>query len=402
MIYETTPGNLKSFMLKTNRACPVCFCSKKLSFFTQKFSSKDIFLMDGYDVVQCQKCGFTFADGIPSQADFDKYYAAMSKYEFNYQGGLVSDEYASYFTKIFSFLSPYLPDKNTKVLDVGCSTGGLLSVFKSNGYSRLLGIDPSLECSRAAKELYGIEVSVSTIYDFSSTEKFDLIILSAVLEHLADFDYSMRKIWSLLNENGLLFVAVPDVERFSLYVSAPFQQFSTEHINYFSRRSIKNLLSRFSFEEIAVRQDEHKLNDTADPEILSLSKKIPDGAPKIVKDEISEPQLRDYIAKCSAVDSVLKQVIQIKLKDKDRIIIWGVGTHTQRLLGNGLDVSKILFFVDSNKRYAGKRIGGLEVKSPEAIKEGAPILISSHSYQEEITRQIRDVLKLNNEIITLY
>lgn len=389
-------------MLKTNRACPVCFCSKKLLFFTQKFSSKDIFLMDGYDVVQCQKCGFTFADGIPSQADFDKYYAAMSKYEFNYQGGLVSDEYTSYFIKIFSFLSPYLPDKNIKVLDVGCSTGGLLSVFKSNGYSRLLGIDPSLECSGAAKDLYDISVDANTIYNFNPTKKFDLIILSAVLEHLVDFDYSMRKIRSLLNENGLLFVAVPDVERFSLYVSAPFQQFSTEHVNYFTRQSLKNLLSQFSFEEVIVRQDEHKLNDTIDPEILSLSKKYPKQVPQIVKDAVSGSCLKDYIIKCSAIDSTLRQTIQTKLSGKGKIIIWGVGTHTQRLLGNGLDLSKILYFVDSNKRYVGKKISGLEVKLPEAIKDGVPILISSHSYQKEITHQIKEVLKLNNEIITLY
>lgn len=389
-------------MINKSRACPICSDSDKIRLFKQKFSDKNIFLMDGYDVVVCKKCGLAFADGIPSQANFDEYYAVMSKYEFSYQGGRVSDEYVDYFTKIFNFLSPRLPDKSVKILDIGCSTGGLLSVFKSNGYSNLLGIDPSPECSKTAKELYDIEVAVSTIYSFNPKEKFDLIILSAVLEHLVDFDYSMQKIRSLLNENGLLFIAVPDAERFSLYISAPFQQFSTEHVNYFSRQSIRNLLSRFSFEEIAVRQDEHKLNNTVDPEILSLSKKCSEMAPEIVKDEIGESQLRDYIAKCSAVDSALRQAIQVKLRDKDKIIIWGVGTHTQRLLGNGLDVSKILFFVDSNKRYAGKRIGGLEVKSPGAIKEDAPILISSHSYQEEITRQIRDVLKLNNEIITLY
>ena len=62
--------------------------------------------MDGYDVVVCDKCGFVFADGIPLQADFDGYYAAMSKYEFSYQGGRVSKEYVDYFTKIFNFLAP--------------------------------------------------------------------------------------------------------------------------------------------------------------------------------------------------------------------------------------------------------------------------------------------------------
>ncbi|MEK7072361.1 MAG: class I SAM-dependent methyltransferase [Patescibacteria group bacterium] len=385
-----------------SRACPICSCLEKVLLFRQKFSDKTIFLMDGYDVVVCDKCGFVFADGIPLQADFDGYYAAMSKYEFSYQGGRVSKEYVDYFTKIFNFLAPRVQNKNAKILDIGCSTGSLLSIFKLNGYSNIFGIDPSSECSKTAKELYDITVTTDTVYNFNSIEKFDLIILSAVLEHLVDFDYSMQKIRSLLNENGLLFIAVPNAEKFSLFVSAPFQQFSTEHINYFSRYSIKNLLSRFSFEEIAVRQDEHKLNNAVDTEILSLSKKTAEETLKIVRDDISEPRVREYITKCLAMDLTLNQIIQEKLSGKDKIIIWGVGTHTQRLIGSGLDLSKILFFVDSNKRYAGKKIKGLEVKPPEAIKEGVPVFISSHSYQEEIIHQIREVLKLNNEIITLY
>lgn len=398
-----TPRGLKSFMkINASRDCPICSCSEKTLLFKQKFSEKTIFLMDGYDVVVCEKCGFAFADRIPSQADFDEYYAAMSKYEFNYQGGQVSDEYVGYFKKIFNFLAPHAQNKNFKILDIGCSTGSLLSVFKSNGYSNLFGIDPSSECSRIADKLYGITIITSTIYNLNSTEKFDLIILSAVLEHLVDFDYSMQKIRALLNDDGLLFIAVPDAEKFSLYISAPFQQFSTEHINYFSRYSIKNLLSQFSFLEIETRQAEHKLNQTTDPEILSLSRKATETVSEIVRDNISEPRLREYVTKCSATDLTLKQTIQTKVSDKDKIIVWGVGTHTQRLIGNGLNLSKILYFVDSNKRYLGKKISGLEIKQPEEIKETVPILISSYSYQEEITRQIREMLKLNNEIITLY
>jgi SAM-dependent methyltransferase len=384
------------------RLCPICSCSGKAFLYKQNFNNKVISLMDNYDVVVCDSCGFVYADNIPSQADFDNYYATMSKYEFNYKDGFVSNDYIDYFTKIVNFLIPHVNDNNAKILDIGCSTGGLLSVFKLKGYSNLVGIDPSPECARITKELYGIEATANTISNFDPAEKFDLIILSAVLEHLVDFSNSMPKIKALLKDRGLLFIEVPDAERFSLYISAPFQQFSTEHINYFSQYSIRNLLSNFSFRVIETQPNEHKLNQTTDPDIFSLSQKTYENAFKIIRDDISESSIRNYILQCSTNDLGIKQLIQEKLLNKNKIIVWGVGTHTQRLIGSGLDLSKILFFVDSNTRYTGKKLSGLEVKQPNDIKEGVPILISTYSYQQEITHQIKEVLKLNNEIITLY
>lgn len=384
------------------RLCPICSCSKKTFLYKQNFNNKVISLMDNYDVVVCDSCGFAYADNIPPQADFNNYYATMSKYEFNYKDGFVSNDYIDYFTKIVNFLIPHIIDNNAKILDIGCSTGGLLSVFKLKGYSNLVGIDPSPECARITKELYSIEATANTISNFDPAEKFDLIILSAVLEHLVDFSNSMQKIKALLKDRGLLFIEVPDAERFSLYISAPFQQFSTEHINYFSQYSIRNLLSNFSFRVIETQQNEHKLNQTTDPDIFSLSQKTYENAFKIIRDDISESSIRNYITQCSTNDLGIKQLIQEKLLNKNKIIVWGVGTHTQRLIGSGLDLSKILFFVDSNTRYTGKKLSGLEVKQPNDIKEGVPILISTYSYQEEIAYQIKEVLKLNNEIITLY
>jgi hypothetical protein len=59
--------------------------------------------------------------------------------------------------------------------------------------------------------------------------------------------------------------------------------------------------------------------------------------------------------------------------------------------------------VDSNKNYIGNKLGGLEIKSPAEIRgEDAPILISTYAYQEEIVYQIKDILKLKNEVIELY
>ncbi|MCM8796936.1 MAG: class I SAM-dependent methyltransferase [Candidatus Omnitrophica bacterium] len=359
--------------------------------------------MESYDVVVCSNCGFVYADNIPSQDDFNNYYTVMSKYEFDYKNGVVSNSYIEHFTKIVNFLIPHITDFNAKILDIGCSTGALLSIFKLNGYSNLLGIDPSPSCVRATKELYNIEASVNNIFNFNTNEKFDLIILSAVLEHLVDFNNSMQKIRSLLKDRGLLFIEVPDAERFVLYISMPFQQFSIEHINYFSQNSIRNLLSKFSFEIIELQKNENRINQSIDPDIFILSRKSNENNFIIKRDDICELKIRNYISQCAELDLKIKKVIQEKLSNKNKIIVWGVGTHTQRMLGSILDLSKILFFVDSNIRYIGKKLKGIEIKSPSDIKEeGIPILISTYSYQEEIAYQIKEILKLNNEIITIY
>ncbi|MDD5010594.1 MAG: class I SAM-dependent methyltransferase [Phycisphaerae bacterium] len=386
-----------------NRSCPICSCSEKTSLYRQNFNNTVIALMESYDVVVCKSCGFVYADNIPSQADFNNYYAVMSKYEFNYKDGIVSNDYIDYYAKIVNFLIPHITDVNAKILDIGCSTGSLLSIFKSKGYANLSGIDPSPLCVRTARELYGIEATVNNISNFKADKKFDLIILSAVLEHLVDFGDSMQKIHALLKDQGLLFIQIPDAERFGLYISAPFQQFSTEHINYFSQYSIRNLLEKFSFKTIKIQQGENKLNMITDPDIFVLSRKTAHNDFQIVKDDVSELNIKNYITKCSNIDLEIKKIIKENLLKENKIIVWGVGTHTQRLIGSGLDPSKILYFVDSNTRYIGKKLNGIEIKSPADIKEkDIPILISTCSYQQEIACQIKEVLKLNNKIIKLY
>lgn len=327
----------------------------------------------------------------------------MSKYEFNYKDGIISNDYVNYYRKVVSFIVPHTNDSNARILDIGCSTGGLLSIFKLNGYFNLLGIDPSSSCVRIAKALYNIEATVNNISNFNTKEKYDLIILSAVLEHLVDFDSSMQKIYGLLKDQGMLFMEVPDAERFDSYISSPFQQFSTEHVNYFTRYSIINLLSKFSFKIVEIKHAQNKLNRVTDPDIFILSKKTNGNNLKIIKDGFSESFIRSYITKCSKIDLKLRKVIQEKISNKNKIIVWGVGTHTQRLIGSGLELSKILFFVDSNIRYIGKEINGIKIKSPSDIQEeDVPILISTYSYQDEIVHQIKEVLKLSNEIIKVY
>ena len=50
--------------------------------------------IDGYDLVVCAACGTAFADGIPSQEEFDEYYRELSKYEYEYGQAKSQEEIA--------------------------------------------------------------------------------------------------------------------------------------------------------------------------------------------------------------------------------------------------------------------------------------------------------------------
>ncbi len=176
-----------------SRPCPVCLSREPRQLFRQSFSTfSEGGLLEGYDVVACSHCGAAYADRIPLQPAFDKYYAEMSKYEQGHRDGKISPVDAERFRQVVDLVSPHV-GPHEDVVDVGCATGGLLAEFKLRGYQRIQGFDPSPVCAEAARRLYGIEVRPMAIGGLDQvTERFDMVILTGVLEHLCDVDASVR------------------------------------------------------------------------------------------------------------------------------------------------------------------------------------------------------------------
>ncbi len=105
-----------------------------------------------------------------------------------------------------------------------------------------------------------------------------------------------------------------------------------------------------------------------------------------------------------ADDERLHAKIDALVADGRPILVWGVGTHTTRLLATSrLAEANIVAFVESNARYHGKTLHGRPILAPEALKErDEPVLISSRVFQHEIADQIRNELGCSNELILLY
>jgi SAM-dependent methyltransferase len=101
-------------------------------------------------------------------------------------------------------------DKDSVILDVGCSSGLLLSELRDLGFKNLFGIDVSELAVETAKSkgFPNCFLMDGQNPDFSD-EKFDIIVSSDSLEHMAQDKLALKNWHKLLKHGGKAIVYVP-------------------------------------------------------------------------------------------------------------------------------------------------------------------------------------------------
>jgi hypothetical protein len=237
-------------------------------------------------------------------------------------------------------------------------------------------------------------------------ERFDVVIMVGVLEHIRDLDDAFDQLRALLSATGLLYGEVPDVTAFADWANAPYQDFSTEHINFFSPASLDNLMLRHGFARVFLEQNHREQSyGTVMSNLSAVYRKEPVTRQSEVRfDQDTARGLERYLSRCATDDERLRAAIDGVVDGRRRILVWGVGTHTSRLMATSrLPEADIVAFIESNSRYHGKTLHGRPILAPEALRDHRePVLISSRVFQDEIAAQIRHDLGCSNELILLY
>jgi len=389
-----------------HRECPVCGAVDAEAVYGQRFAVED----DGtriaaYDVVVCRPCGAVFADGIPSQQTLDVYYRDSSKYEYLEEQGEPPEWQTRWHADLVDSLRPHLLSRDARIVDVGCGNGDVLGLLRMAGYRNVLGVDPASGSPEAARRIHGVRVVFGGVAELpQEANDADCVILSAVLEHLRDVRHALTVVAAALAPDGLLYAEVPDLERFPTQIEPPFQEFSVEHINYFTLVSLENAAAPAGLTLVAHWNAVRQVGPSDEPSICALFSRSTPRARPTPRDASGEIALRRYVTACADREREVAARIQGLVDAGTPVILWGVGTHTLHLMENtSLHEANIVALIDANPRLHGMRVGGRSVAGPQTVA-GRPeaLLICSPLRQDEIVRMARDRYAMSNSILTLY
>jgi 2-polyprenyl-3-methyl-5-hydroxy-6-metoxy-1,4-benzoquinol methylase len=169
---------------------------------------------------------------------------------------------------------PHLRDRNknsTRILEIGCNKGYLLNGLADSGFKQLFGIDLSADDVKKAKKLLP-KSQISNINAFSylddKSNKFDVIILKAVLEHIPKGDVMplLKKIYTALNFEGIVIVDVPNMD----WLFATHERYMDfTHEVGFTRESLAQIM-RNIFTDVFIFQGQGLLKKTIRSKIRML------------------------------------------------------------------------------------------------------------------------------------
>ena len=380
------------------RDCPVCQNNTTNEILKVEFKLLDDHPMDGgYNLTQCTKCGFIYADTQVSQDQLDDYYKNLSKYEdkvVSTGGGYNSADHAR-IVDTAKFIAEHLPNKSSRIIDIGCSNGGLLKEFSALGYQELTGVDPSLQCVNTTIQNVGCPCFHYSLFDIpNDLGKFDVVILTHVLEHILDVRGTIRILDRLLLPGGIIYIECPNASHYSDVIHAPLQEFNSEHINHFNERSFENLMGEFEFNKIVVDDKIMKVASDQDyHSVFGIFKKNPGAGHKLQFDNLLKSRIEDYIQKSTAIFDNIKKAIS-QLPPNSKIALYGVGQFSFKMIATDCFLGhKILNLFDNNQINVHKTLNGIEIlPGSEMIneyrKQPFAIIISSLIYETQIRKSI--------------
>jgi 2-polyprenyl-3-methyl-5-hydroxy-6-metoxy-1,4-benzoquinol methylase len=272
--------------------CPVCSTSDRKLLHKQLVDNV-FFVADGkWDLYQCSCCKSAYLDPRPDQSSIHKAYSTYYTHEtaavaqkpvaqFSKSRKLrrmLANGYRNYHhgtertpsQKLGALLLLFYPRLRKKMnaeyrylhtpqlgqslLDVGCGNGDFLYLAAEVGWN-VKGVDPDPKALAVARS-QGRDVVKGGIEQFSdSSNLFDVITMSHVIEHVHDPVDLVSSAYRLLKPGGLLYIDTPNIEsKGAIKYRKNWRGLETpRHFIIFSKDGLFELISKIGFEDISFK-----------------------------------------------------------------------------------------------------------------------------------------------------
>ena len=182
--------------------CKVCGCDK----YNKIGEIKGIWKKNK-NVYQCEKCLLYFIESPSAEEIYllykNEYHSGIKNKIFEFAKSKM--RYARCLNQ-FNFIKNVINCDNKKICEIGAFDGLLLNIFKNNG-CEVFGYELNDKAREYAKKKYNIDLKPNFL---ENNQKYDIIILSHVIEHFKEPKEILLKIKSMLNDNGFIYIEVPN------------------------------------------------------------------------------------------------------------------------------------------------------------------------------------------------
>lgn len=206
-------------------------------------------------IMKCFHCGLIIQDITWSQEKLKEYYET----EYQTTNSLVLEHtqkpiehFNDRLKTVYPIFNQILPllKPESRVLEVGCGPGSLLSLIKPH-VARCVGVELHTPFVDFIKENLGIEAYAEDINKMKFDDKFDVVISIATLDHLPNPLETLTTMKGLLSPSGKLYVEVPNCEEaLNHYIPEQnrikFNEFfwHRAHLFYFSKNTVTELFKK--------------------------------------------------------------------------------------------------------------------------------------------------------------
>jgi 2-polyprenyl-3-methyl-5-hydroxy-6-metoxy-1,4-benzoquinol methylase len=202
-----------------------------------------------FAIWQCQQCSLRFTQDVPAESEIGRYYQSDNYISHTETDrGLINRLYHTV-RKITlqskrKMIESLASGSGRELLDIGAGTGAFAGYMRHHGWL-VTGLEPDAAARDRARTLHNVTLEPVDSLFLLPAEKFDVITMWHVLEHVHALHRYLNQLKKLLKPGGVLLIAVPN---YTSNDAAAYKAFWAaydvpRHLYHFSPAAMKQLLT---------------------------------------------------------------------------------------------------------------------------------------------------------------